>query len=488
MTTHSMARKARWLLLFVLLAAGMTAHAQAVQDDCSPPHRIEWPADHPVWSLCWSTPEDSSGIDGSGLELRDVSYKGKLVLRRAGLPLLNVNYDPGGCGSYRDWQHGSAPFETDDILGPPEWHYAEPTSSPRTMCDHVGKDAGGFEGVAAEKTPEQLVLTTQLQSGPYRYTQKWTFHLDGSMDARVAFTSIVDPCNVEPHGHHAYWRLEFGIGGDGKDYAEESQTTSRWTRFRTETSRKNDPIRGGDWREGNTMWTQDPAPHNEVTRLFLLQTTALPTPGRWPISGSWRLIPTNSMTEAPGKGPGEAPCSLIIISMASEWTAPIWFCGFTQPTVTNTVAGVISSAPRFVRLESGRTPFNSLEVDYVETFPLLLADPRLFDHSFCTAPARNQAPATVDGSSGTPGSGVGAQPNTGPKCRAADQTNKSTCSLCLLRQEAVVRSSTRSQPVVGLHRTNRHYHAKEQQRWWAVDESGRGDLEPDRRGHCSTKH
>jgi hypothetical protein len=243
-----MARKARWLLLFVLLAAGMTAHAQAVQDDCSPPHRIEWPADHPVWSLCWSTPEDSSGIDGSGLELRDVSYKGKLVLRRAGLPLLNVNYDPGGCGSYRDWQHGSAPFETDDILGPPEWHYAEPTSSPRTMCDHVGKDAGGFEGVAAEKTPEQLVLTTQLQSGPYRYTQKWTFHLDGSMDARVAFTSIVDPCNVEPHGHHAYWRLEFGIGGDGKDYAEESQTTSRWTRFRTETSRKNDPIRGGDWR------------------------------------------------------------------------------------------------------------------------------------------------------------------------------------------------------------------------------------------------
>ncbi len=253
MTIHFMARKAHCLLLFLMLPAANVACAQASQDNCSPPHRIEWPADHQVWSMCWSAPENSSGIDGSGLELRDVFYKGKPVLRRAGIPLLNVNYDPGGCGSYRDWQHGSMTFETDGIVGPPEWHYAEPSSPPRTMCDHVGTDAGDFQGVAAEKTPEQLVLTTQLQAGPYRYTQKWIFRLDGSIDARVAFTSIEDPCNVKPHGHHAYFRLEFDIGARGTDSAEEglpaaAGNAARWTGFGTETSRRNDPIRGGDWR------------------------------------------------------------------------------------------------------------------------------------------------------------------------------------------------------------------------------------------------
>jgi hypothetical protein len=234
-----------FLVIFLAMAA---AHGQAAHNDCSPQYRIEWPANHPVWSLCWSIPENSSGIDGSGLELHDVSYKGESVLRRAGIPLLNVNYDPGGCGSYRDWQHGSAPFETDGVVNPPEWHYAEPTIPPRTMCDHVGRDAGTFQGVAAEKKWDQLVLTTQLQAGPYRYTQKWIFHLDGTLDARIAFTSRTDPCNTRPHAHHAYFRLEFDIGGDGKDYAEELLDGLRWRRFRREIVRRNDPIRGGDWK------------------------------------------------------------------------------------------------------------------------------------------------------------------------------------------------------------------------------------------------
>jgi hypothetical protein len=187
------------------------------------------------------------------LELRDVSYKGSRVLRRASLPLLNVNYDPGGCGSYRDWQHGLVDFEADGAVGPPGSRYAETMTAPRTMCDHPGVDGGNFSGVAAGKTSEQLVLTTQLQSGPYRYTQKWIFRLNGTIDARIAFTARVDPCNVKPHNHHAYWRLEFDIGGDAKDYAEEaapqnSDTALRWNRVRSETSQHSDPVRGGAWR------------------------------------------------------------------------------------------------------------------------------------------------------------------------------------------------------------------------------------------------
>ena len=81
------------VLSSLLLAAQTRAAA------CTPPHRVEWPADRPVWTLCWVSPDESSGVDGSGLELHDVRYKGKLVLARAGVPLINVDYEPGGCGS-----------------------------------------------------------------------------------------------------------------------------------------------------------------------------------------------------------------------------------------------------------------------------------------------------------------------------------------------------------------------------------------------------
>src|SRR4051812_26792464 len=159
MTRHGNIGALPGALLALLVACG-AAHAQAAAEDCAPPHRIEWPADGPLWSLCWISPDSSSGIDGSGLELRDVFYKGQRVLRRAGLPLLNVNYDPGGCGAYRDWQSGMMDFETDGIRGPPGSRYAEPTRPPRTMCDDAGQAGGNFQGVAAEKTAEQLVLTT----------------------------------------------------------------------------------------------------------------------------------------------------------------------------------------------------------------------------------------------------------------------------------------------------------------------------------------
>ncbi len=249
-----------WLpaLRLLMLAATATATvasagAQIPPLDCSPPHRIDWPADHPVWSLCWISPDESSGIDGSGLELRDVYFKGKLVLRRAGVPVINVDYDPGGCGSYRDWQHALMGFTADHPLGGPGSRYAEPTAPPQTMCDHPGLDAGDFAGVAAYKTARQLVLTTQVQAGPYRYVHTWTFWPDGSIDARIAFTSRFDPCNQKAHDHHAYWRLELDPGGGGKDYAEEAVPGGgagppRWMRFRTEASRRSDPARGGDWR------------------------------------------------------------------------------------------------------------------------------------------------------------------------------------------------------------------------------------------------
>src|ERR1700730_2376020 len=47
----------------------------------------------------------SGGTNGSGVELRFVNYKGKRVLYRAHVPILNVKYEGNACGPYRDWQN-----------------------------------------------------------------------------------------------------------------------------------------------------------------------------------------------------------------------------------------------------------------------------------------------------------------------------------------------------------------------------------------------
>ena len=58
-----------------------------------------------LWRFLAVRPAASTGTNGSGIELRYVDYKGKRVLYRAHVPILNVKYDGNACGPYRDWQY-----------------------------------------------------------------------------------------------------------------------------------------------------------------------------------------------------------------------------------------------------------------------------------------------------------------------------------------------------------------------------------------------
>jgi len=55
-----------------------------------------------LWTFTAIRPSSSSGRMGSGVELRNVKYKGKTVLYRAHVPILNVEYERqvSGCGPY----------------------------------------------------------------------------------------------------------------------------------------------------------------------------------------------------------------------------------------------------------------------------------------------------------------------------------------------------------------------------------------------------
>ena len=245
MNLRSLARQALKAAVFgVVLFAARDAAAQT----CDANHTIRWPDTNPIWQMCWTSPVDSSGIDGSGLEITNVTYNGRLVLGRGHIPVVNVKYDPGGCGgldlSYRDWNRELVRFEADNVIRP---GYAEPTRTPRTVCDTPGADVGDFLGVAAEKLPDRLVLTTQVQAGWYRYIYTWTFLPDGTIKPGVRFTAVDNLCTQLPHYHNIYWRLDLDIDDPENDAVDE-RNNGAWTALTSETRRLHAPAADRQWR------------------------------------------------------------------------------------------------------------------------------------------------------------------------------------------------------------------------------------------------
>jgi hypothetical protein len=217
---------------------------------CNPPYKIEWPAQNPVWEICWLPPDQSTGMDGSGIEFRYVKYKGKLVLWRMNMPLINVIYDPipNTCGpTFRDWLYSLATMEVDNIIQP---GYAEPTFDPITMCDNPGTvDVGTFEGVAVQKLDNQLIVTTHMFAGWYRYIEKFIFFKNGDIEPQFGFTAQDDYCIDKPHVHHAYWRFDFDIEGAANDAVRQLQSGIPVPFiFSTETKRLRAPSVNRRWR------------------------------------------------------------------------------------------------------------------------------------------------------------------------------------------------------------------------------------------------
>jgi hypothetical protein len=206
----------RHLIMVALVCAGfILTNAQTASAQCSAPNLVEWPSSsNAVWKLCWVDPRNSSGLNGSGLELTNIFYRGNQVMYQAHIPVLNVLYDnvPGACGgtyrTYRDWFNQVVRFDANNVISP---GYAEPTITPRTACDTPGGDIGSFEGVAAQKLSDRLILTTHAQAGWYRYTMQWTFFGNGRIEPRMKFTAVDHVCTPKPHTHHAYWRYDFDI-------------------------------------------------------------------------------------------------------------------------------------------------------------------------------------------------------------------------------------------------------------------------------------
>ncbi len=173
---------------------------------------------NPLWEMLIVRPSSSTGGEGSGIEIRDVKYRGKTVLKRGHAPVLNVKYLPGGgCDNFRDWQYAegffNAPAAGANNTGPGFRVLADGQIA--TTSVESGVDAGNFQGVAVYREDvgngTEVVLVTEMNAGWYRYIMEWRFAPDGTIRPRYGFGSTVNSCTCSPRNHHVYWRFDFDI-------------------------------------------------------------------------------------------------------------------------------------------------------------------------------------------------------------------------------------------------------------------------------------
>ncbi len=169
----------------------------------------------PLWEMVVVRPSASSGYseERSGIEVRDVKYKGKSVLTRGHAPILNVQYDGDACGPYRDWQYAEGYFKApaEGATDPaPGIRILAPGQIPQTALDS-GNDSGNFAGVAIYTQNDETILVSEMDAGWYRYIAEWRFANDGTIRPRYGFGSTNSSCVCNTHRHNVYWRFDFDI-------------------------------------------------------------------------------------------------------------------------------------------------------------------------------------------------------------------------------------------------------------------------------------
>jgi Copper amine oxidase, enzyme domain len=204
-----------------------------------------------LWSLVAVRPSASSGIWGSGVELRSVYYRGRPVMHQAHVPVLNVRYHNDQCGPFRDpvWQE-----DMFQARGRNTARAFRLCSAPAKTILDTGSDFGNFRGVAVYVAGQEVVLVSELQAGWYRYVSEWRLHADGTIRPRFGFDATADSCVCIRHVHHAYWRFDFTVQTSGNNLIFEHNDpplqpgTNVWQPQPFEIRRLRDPARKRRWR------------------------------------------------------------------------------------------------------------------------------------------------------------------------------------------------------------------------------------------------
>src|SRR5215208_170798 len=228
----------------------------------------------PLWSFLVIRPSASSGMNASGVELRNVRYRGKLVLFQAHAPILNVQYDGNACGPFRDWLFEESWIQADGTNVAPGIRRSQ---TPAQTILESGSDSGNFRGVAVYRQGQETVVVSELQAGWYRYVSQWRFHDDGTVRPRFGFSAVKSSCVCNVHHHHVYWRFDFDIGTRENNVVREFNSppifpSDNWHTHRFEATRRRRSDLSRRWQIRNTQ-TGDaynllPGPDDGVADAF----------------------------------------------------------------------------------------------------------------------------------------------------------------------------------------------------------------------------
>lgn len=187
---------------------------------------IEWEG----WSFDYSTNSNSSG-----LVLTNVRYNGELILGRASMPVMRVEYENDICGPYAD------------ILSPSQLEPAN-SGAPNDVCDNQSVCRRSF----TQDGERKFEIGSNWQIGEYQIYQTYYFSENGTIDSRVYSRGL--QCVIN-HGHHAHWMFDFDIGDAENDRIARGDSNLQQTEF-------------NDLRENTTYWTVEDPAYNTRVRLI----------------------------------------------------------------------------------------------------------------------------------------------------------------------------------------------------------------------------
>lgn len=207
-----------------------------------------------LWKFLAVRPAGSSGTNGSGVELRFVDFRGKRLLYRAHVPILNVKYDGNACGPYRDWQNQEGMIQANGTDVAPGFRLC---SAPAQTILQSGSDTGNFLGTAIFVQGQEVVLVCEMEAAWYRYVSEWRLHANGEIRPRFGFSAVSNSCVCNVHHHHAYWRFDFDLRTAGSNRVREFNNpplvgSSNWHDKTFEIRRPRDAARKRKWRIENT--------------------------------------------------------------------------------------------------------------------------------------------------------------------------------------------------------------------------------------------
>jgi hypothetical protein len=186
---------------------------------------VSWPnPQNPIWQFSWGLTSDPEGIAIYGARFRR-----HLVLYKASIPSLRVQYDgPNPCGPYKD------PLNEADAQAQAPCYFSKVCSYSINLFGLSGIRVQAFHRI-----------------GQYRLIERWDFMENGWVYPRLYSSGLQCP---RDHRHHVYWRFDFDINEATPNLVLEYNTNTPnlgygpgWHKKAFEISRLKNPTYKRSW-------------------------------------------------------------------------------------------------------------------------------------------------------------------------------------------------------------------------------------------------